>query len=58
LDQLYLVDKTKDLASWGLYSKEVQATFRDIRAAAGEFFRMLGNESFKPQLELRIIARI
>jgi hypothetical protein len=58
LDQLYLVDKTKDLATWDLYSKEIPATYRDIRAAAGGFFRMLGNESFKPHLELRIIARI
>ena len=33
-DQLYLVDKTKNLAYWGLYSKEVPATYQDIRIAA------------------------
>jgi len=30
-DQLTLVDKTKSIAYWGLYSKDVPATYRDIR---------------------------
>jgi hypothetical protein len=29
-----------------------------LSAAAGGFFRTLGNEGFKPQAELRLIARI
>ncbi len=33
-DQLYLMDKTKNLAYWGLYSQEVPASYKDIRVSA------------------------
>ena len=32
-DQLYLLDKSRNIAYWGLYSREVPSTYNDVRAS-------------------------